>query len=430
MDSRRILEAAQQNNTTAVKQLFKINKNIRSETISVLGEKLAEIAASKGNLNMLKYVLKEMPKLLKDRKLKNSTLLRSTIAGSFLDVVKYLVDECKAEILAAHCPTSGDTYVHLAAELGRLEIIKYFIEEQKVNVNLKNELGQPLVFAAARGARLNIIKYLVEERKADTTVSDTLKRNILSYSAQKGDLKVPIYLLDKKQLNIAINNTLVVHDAIAHAYKLRASKRINFIKYFVEEKAIDVNGRDTGGKTPIHVAARDGTLGIVKYLIHHGSDIHAKTNRGQTPLHLAAGEGKLNIVHYLIQNGANIQIKDSEGKTPLHIAVSEGKLSVVSYLVRKGASMLSQDSKGRIPAQLASKENVIKYLQREGKRNRRSLLVPLSPTSFSTDLPVHKWKSRMITKIPNSLLDVQISPLVINSDWLGSISHSRILAPK
>ena len=239
-----------------------------------------------------------------------------------------------------------------------------------MNVNLRNGLGQTLLFKAARGARLLIIKYLVEKCKADVTLIDKLGRNIFCYSAQKGDLKVPKYLLDEQKLEISLNNSLVIHDAIAQSYKVRPSKRAHFMKYFVEGKGMNVNGRDKGGKTPVHIAAREGTLNTVKFLVHHGGDIRLTTLKGQTPLHLAASEGKLSIVDYLVQLEADIQLKDSQGKTPLHLAAKEGKLCVVNYLVRRGANICSRDSNGMIPLQLASNKNVIKYLEKIN--NKRS----------------------------------------------------------
>ena len=124
-----IIEAAQQNNLAAVKLLNATNKDIHPELRIVL----AQIAVEKNNLEMLKFLSKKNFDFLKhDGDFKNSILLRSAIFAGFLQIIKYLVDECKVEALASHCPTSGDTFVHLTAELGHLDILKFFVEEKKV----------------------------------------------------------------------------------------------------------------------------------------------------------------------------------------------------------------------------------------------------------------------------------------------------------
>ncbi|KAL0170485.1 hypothetical protein M9458_035081, partial [Cirrhinus mrigala] len=42
---------------------------------------------------------------------------------------------------------------------------------------------------------------------------------------------------------------------------------------------------------------------------------------GRTPLHIAACEGHLNVVRYLLNKGVTINVKDRFGDTPLHNAV-------------------------------------------------------------------------------------------------------------
>ena len=61
-----------------------------------------------------------------------------------------------------------------------------------------------------------------------------------------------------------------------------------------------------------------------------------------SPLHCAAQEGHLEVVKLLARNGANIHLANNYGATPLHIAIFNSRSEVVDYLVNKGAKLEDQ----------------------------------------------------------------------------------------
>ena len=72
-----------------------------------------------------------------------------------------------------------------------------------------------------------------------------------------------------------------------------------------------------------------------------GAEIEAKSkNSHKTPIHHAAGNGYIEIVKFLHEKGADLNAKDYECKTPLDLAVERKSVSrnfhkVAKYLLEK-----------------------------------------------------------------------------------------------
>jgi ankyrin repeat protein len=61
-----------------------------------------------------------------------------------------------------------------------------------------------------------------------------------------------------------------------------------------------VNAKNTDEWTPLHLAAQNGHLNVVKFLVEQQAEMNMKNTNGSTPLHLAAQNGHLNVVKFLV----------------------------------------------------------------------------------------------------------------------------------
>ena len=80
--------------------------------------------------------------------------------------------------------------------------------------------------------------------------------------------------------------------------------------------------QDIGKQTALQWAAERGHASLVERAISGGAEID-KPDRGQSrrrPLHSAARNNHLGVVRILVKNKARISIRDSHGMTPLHYA--------------------------------------------------------------------------------------------------------------
>jgi len=97
----------------------------------------------------------------------------------------------------------------------------------------------------------------------------------------------------------------------------------------------DCNKKDPYGRTPLHWAAQDGFLGVVRLLIPAGASINAKDRLGFTPLVVAAGEGHDAVVRVLLRAGAspNFAVSGNSRGTALHLACAWNRYNVVKTLI-------------------------------------------------------------------------------------------------
>jgi ankyrin repeat protein len=86
-------------------------------------------------------------------------------------------------------------------------------------------------------------------------------------------------------------------------------------------------------RTPLMLAALEGHMEVVTFLVEEGADVNARDADGETPLYMAAGWGHEEVVAFLLSRGADARTSNRHGSTPLHEASCEGHLRIVRLLL-------------------------------------------------------------------------------------------------
>ncbi len=174
----------------------------------------------------------------------------------------------------------------------------------------------------------------------------------------------------------------------------------------VQDGVCDVNFRDYDRRTALHVAASEGKLEMVRYLIAAGAKVNRSDRWGGSPLDdalrhrhpevakyirskggrtgnadkstsliTAASEGDVEEVMMLVEDDINVNIGDYDKRTALHLAAGEGKVEVLKYLVENGADVNCEDRFGGRPLDDAM-ANVHKecadYLRQRGAKHGKN----------------------------------------------------------
>lgn len=109
-------------------------------------------------------------------------------------------------------------------------------------------------------------------------------------------------------------------------------------------------------------ASQRNSIRCVQALIGAGADVnragglmthHGRYAKGFTPLHYAAFNGHVTVVRLLVEAGANIEARDFWGLTPLHVAAVWAQPTACEVLIELGADELAEDHEGFSPVESA-----------------------------------------------------------------------------
>jgi ankyrin repeat protein len=92
---------------------------------------------------------------------------------------------------------------------------------------------------------------------------------------------------------------------------------------------------------PLLLAAGEGRLDAVRYLLDQGADVNARDEHGRSALTEAAFNGNASVIKELILRGAELNARSDEG-TPLDIAINAKRAEATELLKHYGAKSASE----------------------------------------------------------------------------------------
>ena len=128
----------------------------------------------------------------------------------------------------------------------------------------------------------------------------------------------------------------------------------------VSAAKVDVNHLNASGESPLMMAALKGELDLALKMVSKGADVN-KT--GWTPLHYAASNGHVAVIKLLIENHAYIDAESPNGSTPLMMAAMYGTVDSVKLLLDEGADPSLKNQKGLTALEFARTAERVDSLQ-------------------------------------------------------------------
>nr|VZH95840.1 unnamed protein product [Spirometra erinaceieuropaei] len=222
---------------------------------------------NEGNLPNLIECIKRLggsPAALINRRFcDGQTSLIAACRSGQLEIVRYLVDACGADIEQVGTVTFDNETVEgvpplwCAAAANHLEVVKFLVS-RGANVNQTTITNSTALRAACFDGHEEVVKFLVENG-ADVEIPNRHGHTCLMISCYRGHYNIALYLLSR---------------------------------------GARVNRRSAKGNTALHDCAESGNLRGLQLLLEH-SALMQKDEYGQSPIMSGANSGFKKIVNYL-----------------------------------------------------------------------------------------------------------------------------------
>jgi len=138
-----------------------------------------------------------------------------------------------------------------------------------------------------------------------------------------------------------------------------ARRNMTPVVTFLLEKSVDINVRDTGGRTPLHHTAYMGHIESAEALIQGGADLSRPTYTGVTPLQAAFNKMNIPMVSCLLNAGADVNARHHglEDWTLLgYLCMWSDNLEMIEIFLKAGADV-NLGAGGRTAARIVREKN-------------------------------------------------------------------------
>jgi len=189
---------------------------------------------------------------------------------------------------------------------------------------------------------LDVAKLLIEGGADMCSKDARYHRNarILPIHAAARNGHVPILeLLISKGMDINVRGGYPPAGGMGRGYVATHKTALGYAAMCGQKEAVEWlirNGANTNSCNPLHLAAINGHVPILKLLISKGMDINAQSPLNKTALEYATEHGHKEAVEWLISNGANANA------VCLHLAARKGHVPILELLISQGMDINAQ----------------------------------------------------------------------------------------
>jgi len=261
-------------------------------------------AVQKGNLEIVKILLKfgVNVNILDDF---GKTPLRIAIQKGYLEIIKILLD-AKASL---------DNLPNLFV-FTDLDVIKFILRTKKIDVNFKYPVGETLLHCAAKEGYLEMMDILLVELGADINAKSIWGDTPLDWAFMNNKIDAIKFLLSKG----AVLSNRILKEMVSFGCIEKIKIILDTIKLGGSHlKQLNKRALES---LLFYVVNNAEIVGMVLSL---GVNVNCKNFFGQTPLHVAAYNNYLDVVRILLDFGANPMVINKYGKNVLDCAAKESR---------------------------------------------------------------------------------------------------------
>lgn len=129
----------------------------------------------------------------------------------------------------------------------------------------------------------------------------------------------------------------------AEVHNLAKQGNVEKLKALIEADPALLNATDADyfNCTPLHIAAENDKIEVVRWLVAAGADVNARDARGATPLALTGKKAPGETASILLKAKADINVTPIQQNIypPLLAAITQGDINYINYLLDHGANI-------------------------------------------------------------------------------------------
>ena len=233
----------------------------------------------------------------------------------------------------------GDTYLHLAAQSGQMDMFEIILDEEK-DKDPKSDVGETPFLTACSKGRMNVA---------------------FTYIYKKGDeLEIDLNTKDHKKQTAFHLACLHGHSEIAEMIAKNSSN--TFTTTATTKLKIGLNNKNIDGSSAFHLACWQGHSEIAEMIMKNSSklniDLNSKNNTrdgnpgaynlrsisdGWTAFHFTCFSGHSEIAEMIMKNSSQLKMdlnrKDNYGMTAFHFACMRGHIKIVNMMIEQSESL-------------------------------------------------------------------------------------------
>lgn len=365
-------------------------------------------AASEGHIEVVRQLLAKDGVDFNSKDNRGLTPFAWAVEMDHIQIVKILLEKTEIDINVKN--KNGWTPFAMAINRRHFEIVKMMLEKDNLDLNSQNgNSGEtPLILAlkipSDEVEAIEISKLLLAKKEVDVNLRDYTEKSALHRLAQlegsieriklllkRADVDVRSYckVTGQTALSAAVlsENPMVANSILENTnvdtmlpsesgqvllYAILYGQ-IEMVKSMLNIENIDLNHKDSVGRTLLSVAAESPHFECLELLLKHRRlDLNHRDNDIETLLARTVRAGNDRGVQLLLENDSmGVNNEDEYGLTALSWAAKCGHLKIVEILIPiKGIKFNPKDLTGRTPLSWAAEagyHNVVELLLNEDK---------------------------------------------------------------
>ncbi|KAL6432630.1 hypothetical protein ACFW04_006228 [Cataglyphis niger] len=262
----------------------------------------------------------------------DSVMLLEAAARNDIDEVRRLL---KKGVNPDSTNEDGLTALHQCCIDDNEEMMKLLIEFG-ANVNAEDSEKWTPLHAAATCGHLHLVKYLIARGA-----------NLLAVNA---DGNMPYDICEDEKTLDCIEGEMARRGVTQELIdETRASTEVQMLRDLQKIASLggDLEYKDHQGATPLHIAAANGYLRVVEFLLDQHVSTDVEDNDKWQPVHAAACWGHLEVLELLVQNGADLNAKNKHDETPADICEDPEIRERIMELKTEQESKRLREAQGR-----------------------------------------------------------------------------------